>query len=283
LDIAKTQHNMFMEFFASLERLLMIQKPSEKCKAFKDFYTVYQEGKVDFDHTYDALVFKKPSYSGYCELVSAAIVLKRRKLSTDRGKAIFLHAIAHIEYSAIDLALDAAYRFKNLPEKFYDDWLSVAHDEVRHFEMLEVLLREVDSFYGQLPVHNLLFDASCKTQLLHERMAVVPRYLEANGLDATPMMITKMQSLTGDSKAVKIADVLEIILEEERDHVYKGDVWFKYACDLEKIDYDVYFDIIENYYPGSFPRKKDLNVQARQEAGFSCEELRRMNTDVKCN
>lgn len=272
-----------MEFFKSIETLLIINKPSDKCKAFHTFYKKYQHHDMNFEHDQDALVFEEPSYLGFCELVSPTLVLKRRKLSTDRGKAIFLHAIAHIEYSAIDLALDAAYRFKNLPKKFYDDWLSVAHDEVRHFEMLETLLAEVDSFYGQLPVHNALFEASTRTQTLHERMAVVPRYLEANGLDATPMMIEKMQGLKGDLKAQKIADVLKIILEEECDHVYKGDIWFKYACDRKNLDYDIYFEIIEKYYPGSFPRTKELNIQARQEAGFTCSELRRMNTDIECS
>lgn len=262
--------------------LLRIKTPSDKCEAFKSFYTRYQAGMIDFDQAHEALVFTEPSYCGYCELVSPAVVLKRRKLSTDRGKAIFLHAIAHIEYSAIDLALDAAYRFRRLPKKFYDDWLSVAHDEVHHFEMLEALLREVDSFYGQLPVHNALFEASYKTQALHERMAVVPRYLEANGLDATPMMIEKMQGFTDDKKAARIADVLKVILDEECDHVQKGDYWFKHACDLKALDYSVYFDIIEEHYPGSFPRKKDLNVQARKEAGFSCSELKRMNDSVEC-
>jgi len=271
-----------MDFFKTLEKILSITLPSEKCRAFKEFYPEYLAGKYFFDHAQEAVLFEKPSYTGYCQLVSPAVVLKRKKLSGDRGKAIFLHAVAHIEYSAIDLALDAAYRFKNMPQLFYDDWLRVASDEVRHFEMLEGLLAEVGSFYGEYPVHNGLFEASQRTQLLHERMAVVPRYLEANGLDATPVMIEKLGHLENDEKAKKIIDVLKIILDEECDHVYKGDIWFKYACDVKELDYEVYFDIIEVYYPGSFPRKKDLNIKARQDAGFSCSELKRMNTDVQC-
>ncbi len=113
-------------------------------------------------------------------------------------------------------------------------------------------------------------------------MAVVPRYLEANGLDATPVMIEKLGHLENDEKAEKIIDVLKVILEEECDHVYKGDVWFKYACDVKGLGYEVYFDIIDVYYPGSFPRKKELNIQARQDAGFSCSELKRMNTQAQC-
>ncbi len=271
-----------MEFFRMLEHILRINKPSDKCEAFKHFYESYLQEEVEFDHDHISLEFEEPSYTGYCQLVSPAVVLKRKKLSSDRGKAIFLHAIAHIEYSAIDLALDSAYRFKKLPKQYYDDWLSVANDEVRHFEMLELLLREVDSFYGDLPVHNGLFEASQRTLSLHERMAVVPRYLEANGLDATPIMIEKLKNFESDEKAENIISVLEVILEEECDHVHKGDIWFKYACDLEGMAYEIYFDIIETYYPGSFPRKKGLNVTARQEAGFSCSELKRMNSEVEC-
>ncbi len=271
-----------MEFFTTLEHILRIKKPSEKCDAFKRFYDAYLQEQITFEHTQASSEFEEPSYAGYCQLVSPTVVLKRKKLSTDRGKAIFLHAIAHIEYSAVDLALDSAYRFKNLPKKYYDDWLSVAHDEVRHFEMLEELLNDVNSFYGDLPVHNGLFEASQRTLSLHERMAVVPRYLEANGLDATPVMIEKLKNFESDEKAEKIIKVLEVILEEECDHVYKGDVWFKYACELIGVEYEIYFDIIEQHYPGSFPRKKDLNIKARKDAGFSCSELKRMNTEIEC-
>ncbi len=272
-----------MEFFRTLEEILTTTAPLDKCKRFKQFYAAYTEAKVSFEHTHKALLFEEPSYAGFCQLVSPLVVLKRKKLSSDRGKAVFLHAIAHIEYAAIDLALDAAYRFKDLPRAYYDDWLSVANDEVRHFEMLERLLTEMGSCYGELPVHNALFEASQRTVSLHERMAVVPRYLEANGLDATPLMIEKLRHFKEDEKAQKIISALEIILEEECDHVHKGDRWFKYACDQQNMSYSIYFDIIEKHYPGSFPRKKDLNIEARKKAGFSCTELKRMNTQAACH
>lgn len=271
-----------MEFFTKLEEIILIKEPSVKCELFKDFYGEYLKNNIHMDFNQESMFFKEASYIGYCQLVSPVYVLKRKKLSSDRGKAIFLHAIAHIEYSAIDLALDAAYRFKNMPKSFYDDWLSVASDEVRHFEMIEELLKDVNSFYGDLPVHNGLFEASQRTLSLYERMAVVPRHLEANGLDATPLMIEKLKKFTEDKKAENIIKVLEVILDEECDHVQKGDRWFKYACDERGLSYDIYFEIIEKYYPGSFPRKKDLNIQARKVAGFSCNELKRMNDEVKC-
>ncbi|MDF1879801.1 ferritin-like domain-containing protein [Sulfurimonas sp. MAG313] len=272
-----------MEFFTSLETLLTIQKPQEKCAAFKTFYKAYVAGECIMQHSHEAEIFAEPSYVGFCTLVSPTVVLKRRKLSTLRGKVIFLHAIAHIEYSAIDLAIDAAYRFKNLPKAYYDDFLSIAFDEVRHFEMLETLLHEFGSFYSDLPVHDSLFESCMRTLELIERMAVVPRYLEANGLDVTPMMIEKLNQLKDDVDAKKIIKVLEIILEEECGHVSKGDRWFKYSCDEVNKPYDIYFNIIEKHFPGSFPRKKDLNIKARQEAGFSCGELKKMNAQSKCS
>ncbi|HIC42902.1 MAG TPA: ferritin-like domain-containing protein [Sulfurimonas sp.] len=272
-----------MDFFKQLEDILQIQIPSQKCKAFKTFYKDYTEGSLTFNYQHKAKVFTEASYTGFCTLVSSTTGAKRKKLSTPRGKVVFLHAIAHIEYSAIDLAIDAAYRFKDLPKQYYDDFLSIAYDEVRHFEMLEELLKGLDSYYGDLPVHDGLFEASMKTLDFTERMALVPRYLEANGLDVTPMMIDKFLQLEDDTYALKIIDVLKIILHEECDHVHKGDIWFKYACDQDNLDYDIYFEIVEKHYPGSFPRKKEINVKARQEAGFSCSELKRMNTDIQCS
>jgi len=271
-----------MEFFITLEKILQIKEPSVKCSSFKTFYEKYLKSEFEFNHEHKSLEFEEPSYLPFCKLESKDFVVKRKKLSVDKGKAIFLHAISHIEYSAIDLALDAAYRFKNMPQKFYDDWLEVASDEVRHFIMLEELLKDVDSYYGQYPVHNGLFRASVNTKLLYERMAVVPRYLEANGLDATPVMVEKLEKIQDDIKAQNMIKVLEVILEEEIEHVLKGDFWFKYACDEKNLDYDIYFEIIEKHYPSPFPRKKDINIKARQEAGFSCPELKRMNVDVKC-
>ena len=179
----------------------------------------------------------------------------------------------HIEYSAIDLALDAAYRFHGLTQKYYDDWLEVADDEIKHFLMLEKLLQELGANYGDIEVHNALFEASQRTQTLVERMAVVPRYLEANGLDATPMILQKLQKLPKNEMLEKITTALEIILKEEIDHVRKGDIWFAYACEKISQDKSIYFEIIDKYYPQGFLRAKNLNTDARKEAGFSCKEL----------
>ena len=271
-----------MNFFGTLEKLLTMQNPSQKIEAFNAFYGAYRNGEVLFEEGHTPTRFKAPSYSGYCKIVAPQVVPKRKKLGTKEGQILLLHAIAHIEYSAIDLALDAAYRFPDLPKSYYDDWLEVADDEVRHFEMIESLLKELGSSYGDIEVHNALFEASQRTQTLLERMAVVPRFLEANGLDATPEIVTKLQRLSHDPFVAKIIAALGVIVEEEVDHVLKGDRWFGYACDQEGVEKSVYFDIVERYYPESFPRKKGLNVEARKEAGFSCSELNAISQGHVC-
>ncbi len=271
-----------MNFYKELEEILEIENPSQKIERFSSFYSQYRDGKVSFEDGFAAKEFKKPSYQTICKIIAPQDVPKRRNLTTVDGQIIFLHAIAHIEYSAIDLALDAAYRFHNLPKDYYDDWLKVADDEIKHYLMLEKLMQELDASYGDIEVHNSLFEASQRTQTLVERMAVVPRYLEANGLDATPMILTKLKKLPKNKMIEKIIDSLEIILEEEIDHVKKGDVWFNYACEKENIGSDIYFDIIEKYYPQGFLRPKNLNTDARKEAGFSCKELNFMAKQNIC-
>jgi uncharacterized ferritin-like protein (DUF455 family) len=271
-----------MEFYKELELVLEAKTPKEKFEKFENFYKKFQSRELEFKDTFKAKVFEHPSYEGYCKVVSPQKVPKRSNLTTKEGQINLLHAVLHIEYSAIDLALDAAYRFQGLPRKYYEDWLEVANDEIRHFEMLETLLKELGSNYGEIEVHNSLFEASYKTQTLIERMAVVPRYLEANGLDATPMILQKFKNYPKDEVLAKIKDALEIILQEEIEHVKKGDVWFSYACELEQKDPAIYFDIIQKYYPRGFLRPNDLNIEARKEAGFSCNELKIMAKKEVC-
>ena len=259
-----------MKFYKELELILKAQTPIQKIEMFTLFYEKYKAGSVLFEEQYNVLEFDEPSYASVCTIVPPQTVPKRSNLTTKEGQINLLHAIAHIEYSAIDLALDGAYRFIGLPKQYYDDWLVVAEDEIRHFLMLEKLLRELGSEYGDIEVHNALFEASQNTQTLVERMAVVPRYLEANGLDATPMILTKLEKLPKSEMLEAIIKTLNIILNEEIDHVRKGDIWFNFACEQESLSNEVYFEIIDKYYPQGFLRPKNLNTDARKEAGFSC-------------
>ena len=275
-----------MNFFATLETILQAPTPAEKIESFNTFYRAYKEGPCRFEEGYDPVVFTRPAYAPFTTVVPPQEVPKRKSLADREGQRLLLHAIAHIEYSAIDLALDAAYRFAGLPKAYYDDWLEVADDEVRHYLMIEELLVELGGYYGEFPVHDALFDASMRTLNFLDRMAVVPRFLEANGLDATPEIVDKLKKLPrrrADHALIdRIIALLGVIVEEEVDHVLKGDRWFAYACEREGMEKSVYFEIVERYYPNSFPRKKYLNVDARKEAGFSCSELNAIASERIC-
>ncbi len=277
----ETGYNSNMELYNTLETILTTSLPSEKIATFKTFYTLYRNGDISRDESIVPTVFTTPSYRSFCTVIDPKEVPRRTKLNTPQGQILLLHAIAHIEYSAIDLALDAVYRFRDCGEEFDTDWLVVAEDEVRHFEMIESLLQELGSYYGEYPVHDALFEASMRTLELMERMAVVPRYLEANGLDATPQILRKLESFKVDLMIQKIIAALHVILEEEIDHVRKGDRWFNEACKDKQLEPSVYFDIIERYYPQSFPRRVAINCEARRAAGFDTDELERISLD-KC-
>lgn len=266
-----------MDFFATLETILQASSPSEKIARFNDFYRAYRAGECRFEPSYGPVLFDRPSFAPFATIAPPQDIPKRKNLTDREGQLLLLHAIAHIEYSAIDLALDAAYRFSGLPKAYYDDWLEVADDEVRHYLMIEELLHELGGRYGEVPVHDTLFETSMRTLNLLDRMAVVPRFLEANGLDATPEIVEKLKKLPrgGASQPMieKIIAALGVIVDEEVDHVLKGDRWFAWACEQEGVEKSVYFEIVDRYYPNSFPRKKYLNIEARKEAGFSCSEL----------
>lgn len=195
--------------------------------------------------------------------------LPRRGFGTDEGRAAFIHAVAHIEFNAMDLAWDAVYRFRGMPAAFYADWVSVANDEARHFNMLRARLREFGRDYGDFDAHNGLWEMAEKTANDGlARMALVPRVLEARGLDVTPGMIVKLRSL-GDGAT---ADILEIILREEVAHVTAGSRWYRWHCERAGIEPRARFrELLREYASGVL--HKPFNTEARLEAGFDIEEL----------
>ena len=273
-----------MNYFRDLEEILLTVNPNEKFRKFNFFYKEFINEDVDFNDNYKVVELNEPSYKDFMKIVLPKNVKIRKYFNTDEGKASLLHTIAHIEYSAIDLALDAALRFKNLPREYYKDWLEVASDEIRHFLMIEELMEKIGYKYGDFEVHTNLFEAMKKTNTLVERMAIVPRYLEANGLDQNPKIMKKLES-NPDKINTEILKALSIILEEEVDHVYKADKWFKYACKKNNLDTEnTYLELLEKYYPGSTQGKKlDMNFEARKKAGFSCDELKRLSNRNECN
>jgi uncharacterized ferritin-like protein (DUF455 family) len=200
--------------------------------------------------------------------------LPRRSLATDAGRVAFLHALAHIEFTAIQLAWDMAYRFRGLPEDFYYDWLRVAIEEAAHFRMLTGRLRDFGADYGHLPAHRGLWELAENTEgdVLH-RLALVPRFMEARGLDVSPSMIGKLEAL-GDAASVAI---LEVILREEIGHVTFGSRWFHYVCGQRGLDTEAeYFALVERYIRGQV--RGPFNKEARRRAGFSEAELARLDS-----
>jgi len=195
--------------------------------------------------------------------------MKQRKLGSELGRATLIHAILHIEFNAINLALDAVYRFRDMPEQYYSDWLLVASEEAYHFSLLEKRLHDLGYAYGDMPAHNGLWEMVLKTD--HNvliRMALVPRVLEARGLDVTPGMIDKLTKV-GDHKTVEI---LNIILNDEIGHVAIGSHWFKYCCGLQDLEPEKTFRDLLTEYMGGGPNGP-LHKEARLQAGFSQEEI----------
>ena len=205
-----------MDYFIILEDILLTKLPKEKFIKFDKFYKLFLENKLIFDHNYRALDLENPSYNDFLSIVKPTKLPPIKNFKTKEGKKYLIHTILHIEYSAVDLALDAALRYQNMPLEFYKDWLEVASDEIRHFLMLEKLLNELNGFYGELEVHKNLFEAMQQTPDLLSRMACIPRYLEANGLDQNPKIMEKLNS-NKDEFNLKLIDALKIILKEKSD------------------------------------------------------------------
>lgn len=195
--------------------------------------------------------------------------LPKRGFGTPEGRAAFVHAIAHIEFNAIDLAWDAVYRFRGLPREYYADWVGVASDEARHFALLRGRLHQLGFEYGDFDAHNGLWEMAGKTA--HDglaRMALVPRVLEARGLDVTPAMITRLRAL-GDEATVAI---LEVILREEIAHVAAGSRWFRWYCDRAGVAPASRFrELLAQYARGVL--NGPFNLEARRAAGFDDAEL----------
>lgn len=195
--------------------------------------------------------------------------LPRRGLGTPKGRAAFVHAIAHIEFNAINLAWDAVARFAGMPGDYYREWAMVAADEARHFALLAEHLRGLGFVYGDFDAHDGLWEAARKTA--HDcllRMALVPRVLEARGLDVAPQMIERLQAV-GDAAG---ADILRLILREEVAHVATGTRWFHWLCRERGLDPErTFLALVAEHMPGAV--KGELHRSARRQAGFSELEL----------
>jgi uncharacterized ferritin-like protein (DUF455 family) len=202
--------------------------------------------------------------------------LQRRSPATPHGRAVLLHALAHIEFNAINLALDIVWRFPGMPEAFYRQWIGVAREEALHFELLRAHLQTLGHGYGDFPAHDGLWEMAHKTRDdVLARLALVPRTLEARGLDASPPMRDKL-SAAGDTEA---AAILDIILRDEIGHVAVGNRWFRHLCTERGLDPIVSYAALAAHH-GAPRLRGPFNLSARRAAGFDETELALLQGDA---
>ena len=249
-------------FFEQILSILLEKNVAKKCQKTAQL-------KIE-NFNFEPYPIKKIETAGVPEkpkLVRFQKVPKRT--NDDKGLIHTIHAIAHIEFNAINLALDALYRFQNMPKKYYQDWLKVAQEETKHFLLVQEYLQELGYQYGDFDAHNGLWLMTTRTD--HDvmvRMALVPRVLEARGLDVTPSIKKKFI----DSPYQKMIAILDVIFEDEIGHVGIGSYWFKKICEERGLDSeDVFKQLIKEYMGEKL--RAPFNFEARTEAGFSQREL----------
>ncbi|MEI6708478.1 MAG: ferritin-like domain-containing protein [Methylococcales bacterium] len=241
----------------------------EKLAVTHHAWRLLTNGELTFSEDAPVLPITEVSFPDKPVLL-APRAMPKRKLTTPEGVAAFFHAIAHVEFIAIYLAWDIVYRFRGMPEAFYQDWLRVADEEAQHFELIRSHLQTMGSDYGDLPAHGGLWDHARETAHdLLARLALIPRCMEARGLDVTPALIEKFNSV-GDEASVAL---LTRILTDEVGHVERGSYWFKTVCEQQGFEPEAkYQQLITQYYVGGKP-KGPFNREMRIIAGFSNAEL----------
>ena len=254
--------------FSQLQAALLATDPTTKCDLTQQLQQAALAGELHWDFDTPVLDFARAGQPDKPVLVDPKQV-KPRKMATPEGYAALLHAVAHIEFNAINLALDAAYRFRHIAPAFQLDWLRVASEEAQHFCLMRERVQAHGFDYGDFEAHNHLWDMAYKTAydpLL--RMALVPRVLEARGLDVTPAMRAKIEQ-KGDTET---CTVLDIIYRDEVGHVKVGNDWYHCLCQQRGLDaLSVFKQLIQRY--DLFLFRGHLNIEARERAGFSAFEL----------
>lgn len=250
-------------------RWLVEPVPDAKSAGVRQLAQAWRAGLVELDaqaapHTMQTI----PGIPAQPELVSPR-KLKRRAMNTAEGRAAMIHAMVHIEFNAINLALDAVWRFTDMPHEYYADWLQVADEEALHFDLLVAHLEQLGYAYGAFPAHSGLWDLATKTQ--HDvlaRMALLPRTMEARGLDVTPGLRAKLVQ-AGDAA---VGPIMDIILRDEIGHVAIGNRWFNWLCAERGLDPLASYARLAAEYGAPMPRGP-FNLEARRAAGFSEQEL----------
>jgi len=251
---------------------LSICDPDEKVQAVQSLWATQKELQLSPNAvmTPDAAL-TLPGRPALPRLIPAKQVPTRTPF-TPEGLAALLHAVCHIEFNAINLALDAVWRFSDMPEAFYTDWLRVAFEESQHFEMLHTHLRSVGHQYGDFDAHDGLWHMCQKTaDDVLARMALVPRTLEARGLDATPLIQAKLRK-AANPNALKAVEILDHILRDEVGHVAIGNHWYRWLCAQRDLDpVPLYGDLVQR---NDAPKlRAPFNTEPRKRAGFTDTEL----------
>ena len=238
-------------------------------------YDDYQNQRVALDTalSINAQDLSLPGRPLKPELVLPKLVPKRR-MDTLEGRAGLLHSLAHIEFNAMNLALDAIWRFPEMPKEYYEDWLKVAKEEAYHFSLVNAHLHTLGFTYGDFPAHNSLWEmVERTTDSVIARMALVPRTMEARGLDAVPAIRDRFKQI----KETRAVEILEIILNDEIGHVLIGNRWFNFLCDKYNLSpIAAYRELAAQYRAPVL--KGPFNLDARKQAGFSPEELDLLGT-----
>jgi len=257
--------------FEAAMRCIEIQDPFEKTSSTRVLHERWLANELSTASLNEPERIMNPGRPERPLLVSPRKVPKRSFYSR-QGLMRLAHAIAHIEFNAINLALDAVYRFRSMPHDYYTDWLCVAAEESSHFLMLARYLQTNDAQYGDFDAHNGLWEMALKTDNdVMIRMALVPRVLEARGLDVTPAMIDKLEKV-GEQQLVEI---LQVIHKEEIGHVLVGTRWFNYMCSHRELSpRKVFVELLDEYMNGAIqgPFDKDSRLQA----GFSEDEMQHL-------
>lgn len=244
--------------------VLLAAEPYDKVRTARRAARAWRRGALA--HEFDVPMPDRPARPERPELVAPNRMPKRGRGGSERGRIAMLHALAHIEFGAIDLAFDMAGRFgAGMPDAFVTDWLSVGADEAIHFALLDRRLRALGSFYGALPAHDGLWEAAEETAHdLLARLALVPMVLEARGLDVTPATVARFEA-AGDTRSVAI---LMRIYRDEIRHVAIGTDWFKKGCESRDLAVVSHWQrLIGSHFRGAL--KPPFNGSARDEAGLS--------------
>ena len=260
------------DFFLRIHTALMTREPDAKCALVAQLWDEWRGNDVAPPLDQTIAPMGEPGRPLRPVLVAPQDA-PRRSTGTAEGRGALIHALVHIEFNAINLALDAAYRFRGLPRDFYADWLKVAAEEAYHFRLLRDHLRTLGFDYGDFAAHNGLWEMALRTG--HDplvRMALVPRVLEARGLDVTPGIRAKLVAI-GDQEAARILDIIE---RDEIGHVTIGNRWYRHLCTARGLEPTATFrELLRDYDAPAL--RPPFNLDGRRRAGFTEAEIALLN------